>query len=495
MYFGGSLLATLTVATCFFHTGASIYTSYWMSRWVESTDDSGSSTSYFLMRYIGLSYLTEAIDGVRMMAFSIGISVAANKLHMDMINAVMAAPLSWFSQQAISTVLNSLSGDMSTLDESIYHSIVPVISNIINCMLMTGAVASRLPIFILPALALLVFGCLIARMHAGVSHLLTELVSSSRSPVLSAFSEGLTGSMVIRATSSTPAIFHAKMTRLLCASSRAQHAQSNASQWLKFRMSILATAINVLAASLVLSQSGRMSAGFAGFCLSQATQLSDRILALIFSLNSLSVVMQTVRLAEDWASCCHLLIPSDVQFQRVREYAQLAPEKDGAIMSSEYVPADWPKTGAVELRNVTVRYSADGPDILKNISLTIQPGERVAIVGRTGSGKSTVSTDRQNNVFHVANLAIADILPPRVCKCRIWPNTSRRRGSASDPVQASATMHFHDSTRATTFPRNSRFQPRPFRNDPKIRTPGRLGRVPAHSPISRRGGGDSNRPR
>ncbi|TQV90017.1 ABC transporter [Cordyceps javanica] len=339
-----------SVATCFFHTGAGIYTNYWMSRWVEHSGDSGSSTSYFLMRYIGLSYLTEAIDGVRMMAFSKGISVAANKLHMDMINALMAAPLSWFSEQAISTVLNSLSGDMSTLDQSIYHSIVPVISDIIKCMLMMGAVASKLPIFILPALALLVLGCLIARMHEGVSHLLTELVSSSRSPVLSAFSEGLTGSMVIRATSSTSAIFHAKMNRLLCASSRAQHAQSNASQWLKFRMSILATVINVLAASLVLSQSGKMSAGFAGFCLSQATQLSDKVLALIFSFNNLSVVMQT--------------------FQRVQEYAQLAPEKDCVTKS--------------------IRYNPNGQDILKNISLRIEPGSRVAIVGRTGSGKSTL---------------------------------------------------------------------------------------------------------
>ncbi|KAJ6786122.1 hypothetical protein PWT90_02478 [Aphanocladium album] len=390
MYFGGPLFATLTVATCFIHTSAGICTNYWMSRWVEHSGDSGSSISYFLTRYIGLSYLTEAIDGVRMMAFSRGISVAANKLHMDMINALMAAPLSWFSEQAISTALNSLSGDMSTLDQSIYHSIVPVISDIIQCMLMMGAVASKFPVFILPALSLLILGWLIARMHEGVSHLLTELVSSSRAPVLSAFSEGLTGSMVIRATSSTTAIFHAKMTRLLCASSRAKHAQSNASQWLKFRMSILATVINVLAASLVLSQSGKMSAGFAGFCLSQATQLSDKVLALIFSFNNLSVVMHTVRLEEYEESFHHLLMLSDVQFQRVREYAQLAPEKDCVTKGSEYVPASWPKTGTVELRNVTVRYNPNGQDILKNISLRIEPGSRVAIVGRTGSGKSTL---------------------------------------------------------------------------------------------------------
>lgn len=294
MYFGGPCIAVLTVATCFFHTGAAIYTNYWMSRWVENAKDSGNSTLYYLVLYIGLSLLTETIDGVRMMAFSRGIWVAARRLHVQVIHAVMAAPLPWFTEQTISNTLNRLSEDISTLDQSIYNSVVPAISDMIRCMLMVGAVATQLPVFILPALALLTIGCLMTHMYDGVNRNLTELVSSSRSPILSDFSEGLAGFMVIRATSTKSAIFHTRMNNLLCASSRVQHAQSNASQWLKFRMSSLATIVNVLAASLALSQNGKMSAGFAGFCLSQATQLSDRIFALILSVNRLSIDMQTV---------------------------------------------------------------------------------------------------------------------------------------------------------------------------------------------------------
>ncbi|EJP70372.1 ABC transporter [Beauveria bassiana ARSEF 2860] len=93
-------------------------------------------------------------------------------------------------------------------------------------------------------------------------------------------------------------------------------------------------------------------------------------------------------------------------FQRVREYAQLAPEKDCVTKSSEYVPANWPKTGAVELRNVTVRYNPDGQDILKSISLRIEPGERIAIVGRTGSGKSTLIS----SLLRFANVVSGQIL-------------------------------------------------------------------------------------
>lgn len=54
------------------------------------------------------------------------------------------------------------------------------------------------------------------------------------------------------------------------------------------------------------------------------------------------------------------------------------------------VPQSWPSSGTVEFRNVTIRYDADGPDILRNINLIFNAGERIGVVGRTGSGKSTL---------------------------------------------------------------------------------------------------------
>jgi ABC-type multidrug transport system fused ATPase/permease subunit len=59
--------------------------------------------------------------------------------------------------------------------------------------------------------------------------------------------------------------------------------------------------------------------------------------------------------------------------------------------SSEVIPKNWPRSGEVEFRNVTIRYDPDGSNILTDVNLKFKAGERVAIVGRTGSGKSTVS--------------------------------------------------------------------------------------------------------
>lgn len=47
-------------------------------------------------------------------------------------------------------------------------------------------------------------------------------------------------------------------------------------------------------------------------------------------------------------------------------------------------------TGHVEFQNVSFSYSKESPPVLKKISFAIQPGEFVAIVGASGSGKSTV---------------------------------------------------------------------------------------------------------
>jgi ATP-binding cassette, subfamily B, bacterial len=57
-------------------------------------------------------------------------------------------------------------------------------------------------------------------------------------------------------------------------------------------------------------------------------------------------------------------------------------ERPGAV--------DLPERGAVEVDHVSFGY-ADGPDVLHDVSIVVQPGERVALVGPTGAGKSTLA--------------------------------------------------------------------------------------------------------
>jgi ABC-type bacteriocin/lantibiotic exporter with double-glycine peptidase domain len=47
--------------------------------------------------------------------------------------------------------------------------------------------------------------------------------------------------------------------------------------------------------------------------------------------------------------------------------------------------------GAIRLEDVWFRYSSGSPDVVKDVSIEIEPGQSIAIVGRSGSGKSTLA--------------------------------------------------------------------------------------------------------
>lgn len=76
--------------------------------------------------------------------------------------------------------------------------------------------------------------------------------------------------------------------------------------------------------------------------------------------------------------------------QRINEVLEATPDiQDGQNAQSAKLPA--PK-GKVELRKVSFKYTASGTgdDVLKDIDLTVEPGQFVAIVGGTGVGKSSL---------------------------------------------------------------------------------------------------------
>ncbi|KAF8992653.1 P-loop containing nucleoside triphosphate hydrolase protein [Hymenopellis radicata] len=67
-------------------------------------------------------------------------------------------------------------------------------------------------------------------------------------------------------------------------------------------------------------------------------------------------------------------------------------------------PAYWPASGELRVENLTARYSPDGPKVLHDLSFTIKSGERIGIVGRTGSGKSSLTLSLLRCIYTEGNV-------------------------------------------------------------------------------------------
>ncbi len=81
-----------------------------------------------------------------------------------------------------------------------------------------------------------------------------------------------------------------------------------------------------------------------------------------------------------------------VAVERVMEYFDIEQEPLDAAPGGDEVAVspNWPVKGAIEIRDLHLSYAENLPDVLDGVSLSIKPGERVGIVGATGSGKSTL---------------------------------------------------------------------------------------------------------
>ena len=89
-------------------------------------------------------------------------------------------------------------------------------------------------------------------------------------------------------------------------------------------------------------------------------------------------------------SCCEVNLITEVSsLERIQEYINI--EQEPKPTPEGVPPAYWPASGELVVENLSAKYSADGPEILHDLNFHIKSGERVGVVGRTGSGKSSLA--------------------------------------------------------------------------------------------------------
>ena len=76
--------------------------------------------------------------------------------------------------------------------------------------------------------------------------------------------------------------------------------------------------------------------------------------------------------------------------ERVLEYVRIPREENSEEKLKCIASKEWPSRGEIVFENVSFKYDVNLPYTLEEISVKINAGEKVGIVGKTGSGKSTI---------------------------------------------------------------------------------------------------------
>jgi ABC-type multidrug transport system fused ATPase/permease subunit len=224
------------------------------------------------------------------------------------------------------------------------------------------------PYFAIAMVALMFGFYLLQRYYAPSAIQLQRLESNTRSPYVQHFSETIKGISIIRAFSRT-ATFQMKQFSMFNRNTEALFGVRMVYRWGALRVGMLQTLLLLAAGLLVASSRGSMDVGLAGVVMTFVMSGGATIGFLVMILIELSSAFNSV--------------------ERLRHYIYAIPtEPDLDYGTDGYVPpAEWPRSGEVEYKNVVMRYRPELPVVVNNLSFKLPAGAKIGVVGRTGSGK------------------------------------------------------------------------------------------------------------
>ncbi|KAL1921756.1 uncharacterized protein VTP21DRAFT_10398 [Calcarisporiella thermophila] len=344
--------------------------SYWLRIWAKAYDkiDTGRvDTNYYVGIYAVFVLSFVVLFMVRLAVMFWGSLRCSRSMHARMLKSVMRTTPQFFDRTPIGRIMNRFSKDIEGLDRMMKEFSV-FIDEASYCLSIVVVIAIVAPSFLLPGLIITCGYFYICNVYLSASRELKRLDSTMRSPIFSHLGETLAGVITIRAFSAE-ARFCAENLARIDTSNRMFFYFWAANRWLSLRCYTLGGLIAFGTAIFLLIRED-LDAGWAGMALSLVFTFTDTIMYLMLWVTNLEISMNTM--------------------ERIQEYSELEPEAPPIVPESR-PPSNWPQQGEMEVRELTVRYLPSHPPALKGISFHVKPREKIGIVGRTGSGKTTLT--------------------------------------------------------------------------------------------------------
>ncbi|KAG6501284.1 hypothetical protein ZIOFF_041163 [Zingiber officinale] len=370
MAYGGALVPLILLAQVLFQV-LQIGSNYWMAWAAPVSEDEQPPVTGSMLIYVYVALAVGSSFCILMRAMLLvtaGYKTATilfNKLH----NCIFRAPMSFFDSTPSGRILNRASTDQNAVDTDIPTRIGAVAFNfiqLVGIVAVMSQVAWQVFIVFIPVIATCLW---YQNYYIGTARELSRLNGVCKAPIIQHFSESLSGSTTIRSFDQNQRFINTNFN-LSDQFSRPKFHTAAAMQWLSLRLDMLSSVMFAFSLLFLISMPrGVIDPGISGLAVTYGLNLNKVLSWVIRNLCQLENLMISV--------------------ERILQYTAIDSEPPLSIESNK-LDSSWPCIGEIELHNLQVRYRQNMPLVLRGLTCTFPGGMKTGIVGRTGSGKSTL---------------------------------------------------------------------------------------------------------
>jgi ATP-binding cassette, subfamily C (CFTR/MRP), member 1 len=353
------VLATVLSKSSYLMSGA------WLSIWAEKRIKLSDPMFMLIYALLNLSNIGNVF--IQRLGFIFGGLRSALLLHAKMLHSILRSPMSFFDTTPTGRILNRFSEDQTRVDSTLNFNCSFLFEYVVELMGTIILISIISPPTLVVIIPVVISYYLIQSYFRKPYREVKRFVEMSRSPLFNHFAASISGTSTIKAYSLEDKFIEENEQRIDY-HQRSRWMEYAMARWLSLRLELLGCLI-VFGTSLV------------GVLLTKYLDNSLIAYAVTYAL--------TISENFNWAVRYFIFSESGlINVERIDGYSHL--EEERKLIEKRRPPDSWPSKGELVFENLQMRYREGLDLVLKGLNFKIGSNEKIGIVGRTGSGKSSL---------------------------------------------------------------------------------------------------------